>query len=132
MTEVDEPTAGISAMINRMVDTEKEIDRGEMRNPLAGLFPSTLLQKSIEEALMPLFVAAIILHIPQTIEIARAKLKKMNKKGLFPHINDDQKLSIIIYTMESQPKEVSVREKFCLNHAEEFLISILLSGILQS
>ena len=34
----------------------------------------------------------------------------MNKKGLYPQLNDDQKASITIYTMESQPPEDSVSD----------------------
>ena len=97
-----------SVIIHRMVDTVKDIDKGETRNPLAGMFPETMPQKPIEETFSLPERRGIIRHAPKTIKIARSHTRKMNNKGLYPELNDDQKAAITIYTMECQPEEESV------------------------
>ena len=107
----------------RMIDLENQFETGDVRSPLAGMFPATLPQLTIEEALMPLGNAGILTNPGSTIKLAKKHVKKINAKGLFPLLSEDQKISIVIYTMELQPTEKSVFHfsflcaPFCCNYS---------------
>ena len=123
--------AGIFSMMNRMVDTGADIDKGQTRNPLGGLFKNNKPQLPLLTALLYLESKGILHNVTQLIKIALSHVRKMNKKGLYPQLNDDQKASITIYTMESQPSEDSVGNLTFLSFytPQVFMISFFLRFI---
>ena len=96
--------------INRMVDMENGIDKGEIRNPVKSKFPLTMAQKTIEETLIPLEMKGIMTNLSSAIKIAKKKAKQL--VALYSQLNEDQKAAIVIYTMDIEP--VSVRAGFMM------------------
>ena len=123
---------GILSTMNRMVDTGSNIDKGQTRNPLKNMFKKDKPQISLAEALTLLESKGILHDVIQLIKISSSHVRKLNKKGLYPQLNDDQKASITVYTMESQPSEDSVVILSFLHfHLIQFNISHFL-GLSQS
>ena len=102
--------ADLLGAMHRMVDDSQTIDKGYTRNPLGGMFKKDKPQISLLEVLLLLETKGILVDVAKLHKLSLSHTRKMNKKGLYPQLNDDQKASITIYTMESQPPEDSVSD----------------------
>ena len=117
---------GISSAMNRLVDNGFNIDKGQRRHSLRGMLEKDKPQIPLSEALILLESKGILHGVTQSLENALSHVRKMNEKGLFPQLNDDQKASITIYMMESQPPEDSVSySEFHYFYFAHFLLAII-------
>ena len=107
----------------RTLDLKEAFESGDVRSPLSGLFPSTLPQKTIEEALLPLESAGILINVRDTIDTAIMHIEQ-NMEGVFPLLSDDQKISIVVFSMEQADKSV-YRNLFLLAFNQIFSILAL-------
>merc|ERR1740123_2447772 len=95
------------ALKSKLVDQLGEED-GEVRGPLAGLFPANLPQLPLEDALLPIAFDCPNCH-PKTgscLKLAKKKAKKVQKK--YKELSLDECTSIVLYTMEDTPRETSL------------------------
>ena len=99
--------AEVKELKGRTVDTEV-LEDGNLRNPLQGLFSNltlTSIEKSFDKARERGMAPP---NLAQTIKIARRKAKELAEQ--YSHLSEDQRTSIVIYTMENFPKDESVSE----------------------
>ena len=91
---------------NRILDLAFE--DGGTRGPLKGFFPSTLPVPSLDQALSQVAITLPHLHPVSglTVKLARRHAKRAQRK--YPHLSLDECASIVIYTIEEEPREGSL------------------------
>ena len=119
---VDEGNPTTDSAVNRFIDAGV-LETGVYRNPIAGLFPSHLQCVSLQQALEPI----IQLHpnISRSMRVADRKARKVAHR--YPHLTHDERMAIVLYTMEEVPAETSVRSLLC--RSSLFLLLCTLSCV---
>eukprot|EP00732_Lithocolla_globosa_P003268 Lithocolla_globosa_v1_NODE_2536_length_1962_cov_3.215522.p1 type:complete len:604 gc:universal NODE_2536_length_1962_cov_3.215522:72-1883(+) len=87
----------------RLVDSEV-VEDGNFRNPLGGLFPSTLPVVSVSNALNPFQHRMSDFH--RTMTIATKHARKISPR--YPQLSLDECTAIVVYTMEEIPRQASI------------------------
>ena len=83
------------------------LEDGQRRSPLAGLFPPTLLLRSLQSALEPLAARYPQLREDgRSMKIARRKARQLARTH--GEMSEDERASIVLYTMEDHPREDSL------------------------
>jgi len=96
----------------RFADVEHE--DGQVRGPLAGLFPASLPVPSLEDALSSIAeILPIFAPGSKQVKLAQRKAKQTQKQYNFMTL--DEIASIVLYTMEANPREQSLY--FAMNKA---------------
>lgn len=95
-----------AAQAARMLDLA--LEDGQVRSPLNGLFPSDMPVPTLADALTP--VCGNLPHLNPTIgtsvKLAQRHAKRALKKH--PELTEDLASSIVLYTMEEQPRTKSL------------------------
>jgi hypothetical protein len=94
------------AAVNRIVDAFVQ-DSGAIRSPVAGMFPPHLEVRSLQDALAP--ILAKHPHLTRSMKLAAKKAKKL--ANTYGHLTEDERMAIVIYTVEEVPAETSVSGK---------------------
>ena len=91
---------------NRFLDLAFE--DGGIRGPLKGFFPPTLPVPSLDQALDQVAITLPHLHPVNglTVKLARRHAKRAQRK--YPHLSLDECATIVIYTIEEEPREISL------------------------